>query len=69
MKQNMGKTDRVLRTVLAVIVLVLYFSKQLSDLAAIVLGIFALVFLVTSVLGFCPLYVPLGMSSRKKTDG
>ena len=69
MKQNMGKTDRVLRTVLAVIVLVLYFSKQLSDLAAIVLGIFALVFLVTSVLGFCPLYVPLGISSRKKTDG
>jgi hypothetical protein len=69
MKQNMGKTDRVLRTVLAVIVLVLYFSKQLTDLAAIVLGIFALVFLVTSVLGFCPLYVPLGISSRKKTDG
>ena len=65
MKQNMGKTDRVLRTVLAVIVLVLYFSDQLTDLAAIVLGIFALVFLVTSVLGFCPLYVPLGISSKK----
>ena len=69
MKQNMGKTDRVLRTVLAVIVLVLYFSNQLSDLAAVILGIFALVFLVTSVLGFCPLYVPLGISTRKKTDG
>ncbi len=69
MKQNMGKTDRVLRTVLAVIVLVLYFSDQLTDLAAIVLGIFALVFLVTSVLGFCPLYVPLGISSKRKTDG
>jgi len=69
MKQNMGKTDRVLRTVLAVIVLVLYFSDQLTDLAAIVLGIFALVFLATSVLGFCPLYVPLGISSKRKTDG
>jgi len=69
MKQNMGKTDRVLRTVLAVIVAVLYFSKQLTGLAAIVLGLFALVFLVTSVLGLCPLYVPLGLSSRKKTDG
>ncbi len=69
MKQNMGKTDRVLRTVLAVIVAVLYFSKQMTGLAAIILGILALVFLVTSVLGFCPLYVPLGLSSRKKTDG
>jgi Na+(H+)/acetate symporter ActP len=69
MKQNMGKTDRVLRTVLAVIVAVLYFSKQLTGLAAIVLGLFALVFLVTSLLGFCPLYVPLGISSRRKTDG
>ncbi|MGB2906038.1 MAG: DUF2892 domain-containing protein [Candidatus Aminicenantaceae bacterium] len=69
MKQNMGKTDRVLRTVLAVIVAVLYFSKQLTGLAAIILGLFAIVFLVTSVLGFCPLYVPLGISSIKKTDG
>ncbi|MFA9454524.1 MAG: DUF2892 domain-containing protein, partial [Candidatus Aminicenantaceae bacterium] len=66
MKQNMGKTDRVLRTVLAVIVVVLYFSKQLTGLAAIILGIFALVFLVTSLFGFCPLYVPLGISSIKK---
>jgi len=69
MKQNMGKTDRVLRTVLAVIVAVLYFSKQMTDLAAIILGILAIVFLVTSVLGFCPLYVLLGISSRKKSDG
>jgi uncharacterized membrane protein len=68
MKQNMGKTDRVLRTVLAVIVIVLYFSKQLSGLAAIILGALALIFLATSLFGFCPLYVPLGISSIKKTD-
>ena len=68
MKQNMGKTDRVMRTVLAVIVAVLYFSKQLTGLAAIVLGLFAIAFLVTSLLGFCPLYVPLGISSRKKME-
>ncbi len=69
MKQNMGKTDRVLRTVLAVIVIVLYFSKQLSGLAAIILGALALIFLATSLFGFCPLYVPLGISSiKKKTD-
>lgn len=68
MKQNMGKTDRVLRTVLAVIVIVLYFSKQLSGLAAIILGALALIFLATSLFGFCPLYVPLRISSIKKTD-
>ncbi len=68
MKQNMGKTDRVMRTVLAVIVAVLYFSKQLTGLAAIILGLFAIAFLVTSLLGFCPLYVPLGISSRRKTE-
>ena len=68
MKQNMGKTDRVLRTVLAVIVIVLYFSKQLSGLAAIILGALALIFLATSLFGFCPLYVLLGISSIKKTD-
>ncbi len=68
MKQNMGKTDRVLRTVLAVIVIVLYFSKQLSGLAAIILGALALIFLATSLFGFCPIYVPLGISSIKKTD-
>ncbi len=68
MKQNMGKTDRVLRTVLAVIVIVLYFSKQLSGLAAIILGALALIFLATSLFGFCPLYVPLGISSIKKTE-
>jgi len=68
MKQNMGKSDRVLRTVLAVIVIVLYFSKQLSGLAAIILGALALIFLATSLFGFCPLYVPLGISSIKKTD-
>ena len=68
MKQNMGKTDRVLRTVLAVIVIVLYFSDQLSGLAAIILGFFALLFLVTSLLGFCPLYVPLKIATNKKRE-
>jgi hypothetical protein len=66
MKQNMGNTDRVIRTVLAILVIVLFVFKQLSGLAAVILGIFALAFLITSFTGFCPLYGPLRISTQKK---
>jgi hypothetical protein len=68
MKKNMGIIDRVLRTFLAVVVAVLYFAGQLSGIAAIVLGIFAVIFLVTSSVGFCPLYAMLGLSTLKKGE-
>ncbi len=66
MKKNMGALDRIIRTILAVVVIVLYFIKQISGTAAIILGIIALVFLLTSLIGFCPLYVPLKISTLKK---
>jgi hypothetical protein len=66
MNKNMGTADRLIRTVLALIVLVLYFTGQISGLAAIILGIFAVIFLLTSLISFCPLYVPLKLSTRKK---
>jgi hypothetical protein len=67
MKWNMGIVDRIGRGVLAAVVAVLYFSHQLSPVAGIVLGILAVVFLVTAVVGFCPLYLALGISTKKKT--
>jgi len=66
MNKNMGTADRLIRTVLALIVIALYFSGQISGLAAIILGIFAVIFLLTSLISFCPLYVPLKLSTRKK---
>lgn len=66
MKKNMGLTDRIIRTVLAVLIAVLYFTGQITGLAAILLGVLALVFLVTSIIAFCPLYVPFKISTRKK---
>jgi hypothetical protein len=66
MPKNMGMIDRVVRVVLAVLVGVLYLTHQITDLAAIILGIFAVVFVVTSILGFCPLYLPFGFSTKKK---
>lgn len=68
MKKNMGMADRIIRTLLAVIVIILYFTNQITGTAAIVLGIFAVVFLLTSLMSFCPLYVPLKLSTTKKSD-
>lgn len=66
MKKNMGTLDRTIRIVLALAVIVLYFMGKISGVAAIILGIFALIFIVTSVIGFCPLYVPLKLSTTQK---
>ena len=66
MTKNMGNLDRALRTILALVVLYLYLSGGISGALAAVLGIFALAFVVTSAIGFCPLYVPLKISTTKK---
>jgi len=61
----MGTIDRVIRTLLALIVAILYFTNNLTGLAAVILGIFAIVFLLTSTIGFCPLYTALGIKTTK----
>ena len=65
MKKNMGTVDRLIRTLLAIGVGVLYFTDRISGTLAIVLGVFAVVFLLTSFVAWCPLYTPLGISTRK----
>jgi hypothetical protein len=67
MKRNMGIVDRIVRVVFAAVVAVLFFLHQLSPVAAIVLGILAVVFLATAVVGSCPLYLPFGISTKRKT--
>ncbi len=64
MTKNMGTLDRLLRTLIALAVGVLYATGQITGLAALILGAFALVFLATSAVGTCPLYVPIGLSTR-----
>ncbi len=66
MKQNMGLIDRVIRILIAVVVVVLFFVKAISGILAIILLIVAGIFILTSLISFCPLYVPFGLSSRKK---
>jgi hypothetical protein len=67
MKRNMGIADRIIRVILAGVVAALYFTNQLSAVAAIILGILAVIFLVTSVVGVCPLYLLFGISTKKKS--
>lgn len=66
----MGSADRIIRLVIAVVVTVLYFTDVVSGTLGIVLMILAGVFLLTSFISFCPLYLPFGLSTRagKKTE-
>ncbi|MEW6525728.1 MAG: DUF2892 domain-containing protein [Spirochaetota bacterium] len=66
MKKNMGTIDRLLRTIIAIVIIVLYFTGQITGTAAIILGILAVVFLLTSAVSFCPLYVPLKINTKKQ---
>jgi hypothetical protein len=66
MKKNMGTTDKVIRSLLAVAVAVLYILGMISGTAAIILGALAVIFILTSLVSFCPLYAPFGISTCKK---
>ena len=67
MSKNMGTVDRIIRFIFAVAVAVLYFTGVISGTLAIILGILAGVFLLTSIVGFCPLYAPFKLSTLKKS--
>ncbi len=66
MKSNMGTVDKVVRILAAVIVGVLYFTNLISGTVAIILLVLAGIFILTSLVSFCPLYWPFGISTRKK---
>ncbi len=66
MPKNMGLVDKIIRISLAAIVVILYFTGVIRGTLAIVLGLVAAVFLVTSVVGTCPLYLPFKIDTRGK---
>ena len=65
MKKNMGTVDRGIRFALAIVIALLYFTGKISGVVAIILGVFALAFFVTSLIGHCPAYTPLGIKTIK----
>ncbi len=66
MKKNMGTADKVIRILIAVLIGILYLNNIISGTLAIILVILATVFVLTSLLSFCPLYLPFGISTFKK---
>lgn len=63
MKKNMGNTDRIIRMIIAVLVAVLYFTGTLTGTVGIILLVLAGVFVLTSLVGFCPLYTLVGIDT------
>ena len=66
MKNNMGTIDKVIRILIALLVIVLFSMNIITGTAGIILLVFAGVFILTSIIGFCPLYLPLGINTGRK---
>jgi hypothetical protein len=63
MKKNMGNADRIIRVIIAVIIAALYFTNVITGTVGIVLLALAGIFVLTSLISFCPLYAPFGLST------
>ncbi len=69
MKKNIGNTDKLIRLLFALLVAVLYFFGVIPNTLAIILGILALIMVVTSMVSFCGLYTIFGISTCKSKEG
>ena len=65
MKRNLSNIDRIIRLVLAAVFGYLYFGGIVTGALGIVLVVLAGVFLLTSIIAFCPLYAPFKFSTYK----
>ena len=65
MKKNMGNADRIIRLMAAITIAILYFSNIISGVLGIVLLVISIVFVLTSLVSFCPLYAILGINTCK----
>lgn len=69
MKKNLGTTDRVIRIIAALIIGALLYTGTLEGALGTILGVIAIVFLLTSALSFCPLYFLFRISTLPKIEG
>lgn len=68
MKKNMGMTDRAIRLIAATVIILAYATGKIEGTLGIILMILAGVFVLTSFVRFCPLYLPFGISTCKKKN-
>ncbi len=65
MKKNMGSVDQLVRLVVAITIGIMYYKNIISGTVGITLSIIAIVFLLTSLVGFCPIYSLFGVNTCK----
>jgi hypothetical protein len=66
MKKNLGTFDKVIRILVAVVAVILYFNNVISGTLGIILLAVSAIFVVTSIVSICPLYMLFGLSTKKK---
>jgi len=66
MKKNMGTIDKVIRILVAVVIAILFYTNVITGLLGIVLMVLGAIFVVTSLISFCPLYLPFSINTGKK---
>ena len=66
MKKNMGTIDKAIRILFALTFAILYFAHVITGVLGIILLVASVIFLLTSLIGYCPLYTPLGIKTSKK---
>ena len=65
MKKNMGNLDRAIRVIIALVIAGLYFGNVITGTVGIILLVLGAIFLLTSLVSTCPLYIPFGISTCK----
>lgn len=63
MKKNMGNTDKIVRVIIALVIATLFFTDVITGTLGIILMVLAGIFVLTSLINFCPLYSIFGVST------
>ncbi|WP_020533535.1 YgaP family membrane protein [Flexithrix dorotheae] len=63
MKKNMGNADKIFRVIIALVIATLFFTNIISGTLGIILLVVAGIFVLTSLIGFCPLYTIFGIKT------
>ena len=66
MKENMGKVDKIIRVIIALVFSALYFTGTVTGILGYILLALGAIFILTSFISFCPLYLPFGISTCSK---
>ena len=64
MKKTVGKADALVRYFIALFIGILYFSGYIAGVLSVVLGIIAVLFIITGITGYCPAYSMFGISTK-----